>query len=336
MSISVDDNCIVTFKSLLDGSSVSITLYSKLTCLYGEYSGEGKSHFFSVIADGISGAESGEKTIEVTLSKQSWKFSVAYAATLETSLELSDARYVFLIDEASMLAESILAKVNKSKHVFICITRAMPLKSSYPLHGIYSLVRSAVGKDISFDIVQENSIPLLNVINEKFDYVVTESSENHSEYNLLEGYLSNLVSANGRDRIEKVLLKLSKNKPNCKILVIADLGNIGQAYAILVKRCSQNKNIQFYNYLCFEQLLYLSSLVQEIITRTYKLNRFDTISLERYFSEKLERETYKTKLQYKHGKPLLKEYTDKNNYKKLFSSNVSKLLKDYIDLFGNM
>ena len=48
---------------------------------------------------------------------------------------------------------------------------------------------------------------------------------------------------------------MTKTRPNAKILVFMDLGNISTQLRLLTKRCKQNKNISFYNWLAFEKLL---------------------------------------------------------------------------------
>ncbi len=328
-------NITVTFSSLVNGSSVSIVLYSRFTCIYGEESGEGKSHFFSVLEEGL-GNSGLAPSLKVDISNPEFGFTMAYGESdFEHAVMVTKRKNIILVDEASVALGKFQSLVNESQHIFICITRSLPFKMMYPLSGIYTVNRVQNGESYDFSIegLKELSLVSIKSIWSKFDYIVTEASKNHSEHELLSLYFDNVIAANGRDRLQKVLLTLSRSKPNCKILVFADLGNIGPAYAILAKRCKNNPNIKFYNYLCFEQLLYSSDLVRDLNRNSDSINRFMCKSLENYYSKKLEVETYKTELEYRHGKPLKPGYKLPENFLKLYSSKVSKVLKQYIEKY---
>lgn len=316
----------VVFKSIENNSSVSINLHSHYTCLYGEYSGEGKSHFFSSIEQGVN-----TDTIKVEVSDPNIGFTLATAATLEAILG-NESKMVIMIDESSMLKESIIKKVNTSKHIFICITRSMPFKMDYPLQGLYKVSRKVSGDIVSFDIDNLNSLPIAKDFNNRYDDIIVEASEGRSESQLLGVYLDGIKSSGGRDRIEKLLRK-SENK---KVLVFADLGNIGRAYKLLFKRCKENPNIRFYGYQCFEQLLYRSPLVGELPDNTGHISKFDVVSLENYYESLMEERTRGTKLEYKHGKSLKAEFLDKRNFLKVFTSKVGKGIGQYIKIFGSL
>lgn len=315
----------VIFKNKENNSSVSINLYSHYTCLYGEFSGEGKSHFFSSVEQGIN-----TNTIEVEVKDSNIGFTLATAATLEAILG-NRSRMVIMIDESAMLKSSIINKVNKSKHIFICITRSMPFKMDYPLQGLYKVSRKVVKDEVSFDITNVKQLPIAKDFTNKFDEVVVESKYNKSESQLLNVYLDNVKCANGRDRIEKLL----RGKGNKTILVLADLGNIGRAYKLLSKRCKDNPNIVFYGYNCFEQLLYDSPMVKELPELEKQLNPFDIVSLEVFYEKLLAKKTKGTELEYKHGKPLKNSFLQRKNFHKIFKSKVGKGLYNYIMKFHN-
>lgn len=158
-----------------------------------------------------------------------------------------------MVDEALILNDNTIKKANNSKHLIIAITRNMPLKASYPLCGIYFIKRDAKG----WFTIEKDDVLALACNDDKFDIIITESGEQKSENELLSVYIDNLVAAGGRDKIEHVLRNI-----NGKVLVLADLGNIGGAYYILRKRCQQNPDIKFYNYQAFEELLVNSLLVR--------------------------------------------------------------------------
>ena len=315
----------VIFKSKENNSSVSINLYSHYTCLYGEFSGEGKSHFFSSVEQGIN-----TDTVEVEVKDSNIGFTLATAATLEAILG-NKSRMVIMIDESAMLKSSIISKVNKSKHIFICITRSMPLKMDYPLQGIYKLSRDIFKEDIIFDISNVKQLPIAKDFSKKFDEIIVEAKYNKSESQLLNVYLDNVKCASGRDNIEKYL----REKSNKSILVLADLGNIGRAYKLLSKRCKDNPYIVFYGYNCFEQLLYDSPIVKELPELEKQLNPFDTVSLEVFYEKLLAKKTKGTELEYKHGKPLKDIFLQKKNFHKIFKSKVGKGLYNYIMKFHN-
>lgn len=98
----------------------------------GKFSGGGKSEFVALLKDGIS---TGGISVVSRLP-----FAIATAASLEVLLDIP-GHSVIMIDEAGMLRDSLLLKINRSKHIFIVVTRAFPLKLGYPLQGVYKLNR---------------------------------------------------------------------------------------------------------------------------------------------------------------------------------------------------
>ena len=317
-------NCIVTFKS--KESETSITLYSHFTCIYGRESGEGKSYFVDLLKDGI---RTGEISVQVS---ENLPFVVADDLTITGVLE-SKRRLVVLIDELSMLRSSILKRVNESEHLFISVNRAMPLNLEYPLSGIYKLDYNP--DDNTFEFLHMNDLKLLrkNDILSRFDSVITESSMNRSEHELLSVYLDNVIPSSGRDRVQNII-RLQGTK---RLLVLVDLGAVGRAYGILAKRSSKNPNLRFYPYECFEHLLHCSKLVKtnRVVVDENSLSKYSYLSLEQYFEDLLERETAGTCIEYKHGAPLKEGFLDKDNFDLVFKSTVGILLWEYIRRFGN-
>lgn len=313
----------VSFISKINGSKTSIRLYSHYTCIYGAESGEGKSYFISIIEDGLS-----TDTLYVEISDSSLQFAIADAMSLPLAFTNS-SRYVILIDESSMLKDNIVQQVNKSKHLFICVSRSMPFRMDYPLKGMYTLVRTVIDGIEDIDIKSVEALPVETNFSTEKDVILTEAKEGRSENELLSIYLQNVKGAEGRDRLEKCLRGTKDS-----VLVFADLGNIGLAYALLLKRCKQNPNIKFYDYLCFEQLLYESNLVQVLGNKPEIGSVFDSFSIESWYEGLLEEFTKHTILEYKHGKPLSKDFLNKRNFGKIFSSEVGRGIKEYIKHFG--
>lgn len=314
----------VTFKSLINESSLSIDLYSKYTCICGDNSGEGKTHFVSYISDGIE-----TEQIKVSCSN-GYEFTIADASTINV-IARSDVRQIVLIDEISMVRN--IKVLHSSKSLYIGITRASNVNLEYPMQGIYKLIREESDGAVLFDLKHMEKLPLLskdNII--KFDYIITEAISNRSENELLSAQgVNNLIGSGGRDRLERVLRKY-KGK---NVLVLADLASIGPAYSILKKRSLEADGlVLFYPYLCFEQLLCHSPLVRSLVTSlNFSLTKYDFNTLEVYYEKLLEFKTRKTNLQYIHGKPLAKQFLSKNNRKDIFSSKVGNLMLKYLDLY---
>lgn len=289
---------------------VVLELFSHYTCIVGDYSGEGKSEFVAMVEDGISD--------DSVIIEADYPVDIANAGSLEGLLGNPERR-IIIVDELAMLKSSILTKVNKSQHLFIGISRAMPLKLDYPLKGIYQLKRSGTW----FKIIQmEGSLPKFLKCSDCV--TIMEAAENRSEHQLLSKYFSNTVSASGRDNIEKYLRK-SKGR----VQVFADLGAVGRAFFLLRKRCMQNPEICFYDYQSFEHLLSESPLLRDKVTK-FKNSVFDYFSLERYYEDMLEKSTQNDKFPIQHGKPL-PDYVLSASENSLFNSGVGKVLLDYID-----
>lgn len=302
----------IEFKDEKSGQSFDIMLNSHYTCILGKDSGEGKTEFFNEILTGLS-----EGTVKVNSEYPLYCIDIQGMSSPEPILNNPD-RSIYLLDEASVLKGNYIAQMNKSKHLFIMITRTVPLRGNYPLDGIYFLTRhNGWFKSSPAELpLTEGSIYETKI--------VTESQIGRSEHELLSIYYDGLVAAGGRDRIESKLRNTSE-----KTTVFADLGNIGAAYFLLRKRCEQNKQISFYPYKAFEQLLCESSLVRNS-GKVFMESVFDFLSEEKYYEAALKYMTQDTPLEYKHGFPLSNQFLNRENYEKVFNSEVGKLLYDDI------
>lgn len=195
-------------------------------------------------------------------------------------------RSVFIMDEALLANNDFLIKLNMSRHVYIVICRSFPLLGSYPYVGMYTLKRN--NNWFTFDNL--NTLRLYS-INTPVDIIVTEASYEHSENELMQRYFTNILSAGGRDKIDKTIRNLSDKR----ILVLADLANIGCSCRLLSKRCQQNKTLYFYDYQCFEELLFKSKLVNGSDNDFTGLST-ESISLEKYYERALESKNKNTDL----------------------------------------
>ncbi len=291
--------------------TIELELLSKFTCINGRNSGEGKSEFLVELEQGI-------QLGEITCNLGDY-FAIADAGSINALLQLPQ-RTVIMMDETITLQTDILMKMQKSRHVFVCITRAMSLHFDYHLKGIYKVRRT---KDW-FLIDRAQTLPLLNYELDGGETVVTESREARSEHQMLsEIGFAHMIAAGGRDEIEK---KLRNTKEH--ILVFADLCAIGRAYRLLLKRCEENQNIRFYNYDSFEQLLCSSSLFRESAGKS-KWNSFFFLTLERYYEKVLSEITSHTEYKYVHGKPLSKAFSE--HWAELLDSEYGKYLKKFAE-----
>lgn len=262
-----------------------IEIVSKYTCFIGKDSGEGKTELLSLIEDSIQ-----DNSLKI---QSPVPVSVATPATIEALLELS-TRHIFIIDEFSVLRKEILSKIKDSNHLFICITRSLPLHLSYSYYGTYHVTRS----NSFFHVEPANDLTVVSTVPDDIDYVVTEATTGRSEHELLDNYgVSNLKAAGGRDKIHKMITASS----NSKQLILADLANIGKAYSLLRKDC-KNKGVYFYDYDCFEELLNNAPVLQQFNKPKVDPSSYD--SLEKYNSYILTERTKGTQFSYKHGKPL--------------------------------
>lgn len=313
----------VTFRDTENNSYTSLKLYSHYTSIVGKFSGEGKSFFYDYVDKGLS-----DNSVEVVVEgPEHVNFTTATESNIKAIMG-NPNRHVILIDEAAMFKSKLIEEMNNSKHLFICITRAMPFRMDCPLRGLYRLE----DEGDSFDIKRVPQLPLAQDFTNEYT-IVCESQEGKSESQLLSVYLRGITSARGRDNIPARVRVLNGN-----ILVFADLGNIGKLYGLLMKLCSQNPGIRFYDYDCFEQMLLESSLVQSVGNNGgTPYDEYEFLSIERYYEKALEVKTKGTPLEYEHSNPTLKEpYLNKGNFSKVFDSKTAKGIKEYIERFGSI
>lgn len=264
--------------------ATSLDIVSKFTCVVGDNSGEGKSKLLSRIEDGI---QDGSLIINSQCG-----VVVASPANVVDLLEIS-TRKIIILDEFSVLRSIQLEKIKQSDHLFVCITRGLPLHLSYSYDGIYRVFES----NGFLEFVKANTLNISSSIPDD-SLIITEASKGHSEAELLEMYgITNVQNAGGRDRIYKHI----DTKRSTTVLM--DLGNIGQAYSMLVRKSKSSKSLlRFYDYQCFEQLLNDAPCLAN--TNKVILDKFKFDSLEQYYEKLVEVKTSNTNYRYQHGRPL--------------------------------
>lgn len=289
-------SCKITFTDFLEGYSFSLDLVSHYTTIIGFDSGEGKTWLFDSVSRKQAASE-----LEVECD-----YNVIFSTleSLDRDLDLEN-RTVIITDEYTITkSQSIMRKINNCKHLILAITRTSVKRANSPLNGIYKVV---VSDDSVFRIQlinEDGGIPLTrNLFG--VDIILTESSEDKSEHQFLCG-LQNLIgkklciiAANGKDNIARELRKLSIENPNKNILVFMDLGNVSSQIKLLRKRCKDNTNIKFFDYMCFEELLVESSLLEQF-QFVMRQTVFDFLTPERFYEKKLEIMTQNTPYAYKH------------------------------------
>ena len=290
----------------------SIKLYSKFTGVVGINSGEGKTELLAKMEQ-----LSTEGMLSMSASNGS-PVAISSVGNLMLTLQYTE-QSIIIIDEALTLRKDLLLAMVKSNHLFVCICRTLPLRGAYPLCGIYHIERYEDWYQFN-----EASLPLYSGT-ESIDLIITESSKDSSEYELLNVYTDKLNAAAGRDRLYKHI-KLNKDK---NILVLCDLGNIGKAYSILKYLTDEYPNVYFYDYQAFEELLYKSKLVGGDIS-TESIKPTDFLSIEQFYEKVLEQVTSGTVYEYKHKKPLAGPYINKNNMELIFNTNVGRKLYDLL------
>ena len=297
-------------KFIKDDNVTELVLRSHYTCIYGEYSGEGKSEFISAVEEGM--ADGSVKVISEL------PVNIATATSIDGVLGNPELR-IIIIDEIAMLKDEYITKINKSKHLFIGISRGNPLKLDYPLSGIYNVVRDYTNDWFKI-ICCANDLPVLSKCSDCL--IITESVENRSEHELLQQYFKEMKGACGRDKIEKLLRGTTES-----IQVFADLGAIGRAFTLLRKRCIQNPKIRFYPYQAFEQLLVESPLLCDLAD--CKSTVFDYKTFESYYEAVFEYILQKKNINFTHGNQL-PQFILEASPELLFNSEVGRILYDYI------
>ncbi len=192
-------------------------IYSHYTTILGIDSGEGKTWLFDSLAEryneGIVKIEAGYPVI------------FADSVNLLTILKTEDRSIVF-VDEISINKNSqYLGIVNSSKHFIVAITRAMPFRANSPLCGIYRVITVDNGQFRIEKINKYNDLRIADNIG-MADIVVTEASENHSEYSYIMECKKNynlafkVIPAGGKDKIAGILYNFTKSNNHSKILCL--------------------------------------------------------------------------------------------------------------------
>lgn len=308
------DSFKISFNQLENNKTASINVYSKFTCIIGNDSGEGKTEFYSLLEEGFSdGSTSIDAPLPVVLVNEG-----AFDGIIANK-----EPYICIIDEGGMFLDRRIRSMNKSPHYFIIISRGITSNISYPYCGIYEIARDGDW----FNIQHTSRLNVVKELHFKYRTILTESAPNRSEHELLSVYLDNVQACSGRDRIYKRIRNAGDST-----LIIADLGDIGPAFSILSTMCKEY-DIELYDYQCFEQLLYESQLVQQLQPLMDSEESFSSsyISVEKFYEKLLEERTKSTYLEYKHKMPLSKEFLNKENLYKVFSSTVGEGLLNYIN-----
>lgn len=293
--------CRVTFTDFLDDYSFSMTLFSHYTTVIGFDSGEGKTWMF----DSVSRKQAaGELRIEC-------EYDVIFSTleSLERDLDLEE-RTVIITDEYTISKSvSIMRKINNCRHLIIAITRTSLMRADSPLNGIYKIVPKADSVFDAVSVYEDNPLNLTRNLS-GIEIIVTEAAFEKSEHQFISslckitGKKLQIMAAGGKDNISKKLRQLSAEYPDKGILVLMDLGNVSSQFKILKKRCSENHQIKFFDYICFEELLTEGSLFQPYCG-LFQGDVFDFLTPERYYEKKLETITLGTPFAYKHKSAVL-------------------------------
>lgn len=298
------DYVTVDFKSKY--GEFSIKLYGRFTCIIGLESGEGKSKLLDDLLN--------KQHIKETSITNDRNLPYEILGNTPNDVRSYAKNTILIMDEVSTSEGAKVLDMCKVDMYFIMICRSMPIKNTYPICGIYHL--SMVGE---WYAVEPHKLKLYPE-NLPIDSIVTEAEDYHSEHELVSKYFPNVISAHGRDKVTKGIRKAWGN-----ILVFADLCNIGKAYQYWLAIQERQHNVYFYDYQSFEQLLYVSPLVQQRCGEIY-LSSFSCNTLETYYNMLLEQVTNGTELEYHHGEHLAEPYLDKANFNKIFDSEVGRAL----------
>lgn len=319
-------------------------LYSHYTLIEGIDSGEGKSWCYDTLrADFSDGLLSIECAYPVVFADE---------LSLTEVLDRKELAVIF-VDEIVANKNSFRHLIDETKHLILAITRDSYFVSVAPLHGIYQVFSEEdrfVVRPFNFD----QKLPMCASI-DSADIIVTEASAEKSENALLSEVLKRcgvsleIVSAGGKDKIASKLLHLTRTRPDANIVVFMDLGNVSSQLRLLVKRCAQNKNISFYEWDAFEELLCQSNFVMNNSVRQVDYSPFSFLSLERYYERVLQELTKGMPFAYKHKTPIVNHcYFEEcfecnecdiecdNKLKAVFDSKVGRVLLEYLSKIGRL
>ena len=98
--------------------------------------------------------------------------------------------------------------------------------------------------------------------NYKYDVILTESRDGRGENELIKNWRSGLeiIGAKGNSLLAKRIEIILSRRSGCRMLVLADLFNVGQQFASLADLQKRYPDrIRFYDYGCFEEMLFNSN-----------------------------------------------------------------------------
>lgn len=280
----------IKFIQVSSGKILEFDLISHYTSILGMKSAEGKTWFYNYVRSEIT---NGSVIVESELP-----YVFADTLNIDRILETNE-RSIILIDELTLNKTSnMINAYNLSNHLIVSISRTLPFNVTSPLQGLYTVKEKA-----GWFICDRLNDLKLATSNYKYDIIITEARDGRSENELLKQWRPDLtiISANGNIKIPMTINKVSKIFPNKNILVLMDLFNIGQQYQVLVHVQRNNPNVKFYNYGCFEEMIFKSKFISGTGSYVDALN-FST--LEKYYENILEEFTDGTPYQYVHKKPL--------------------------------
>ncbi len=290
----------IKFIQVSSGRDLEFDLISHYTSILGMKSAEGKTWFYNYVRSEIT---NGSVKVESDLP-----YVFADTLNIDRVLETNE-RSIILVDELTLNKTSNMVNAyNLSNHLIVSISRTLPFNVTSPLQGLYTVKEKAGW----FVCSRLNDLELARP-DYKYDVVITEACDERSENELLKQWRPDLtiISANGNIKIPGTINKVSKMFPNKNILVLMDLFNIGQQYQVLVHVQRNSPNVKFYNYGCFEEMLFKSKFIGGNSSCEGAL---DFSTLEKYYENALEEFTNGTPYQYVHKKPLsgcyLSEYSD--------------------------
>lgn len=308
----------IKFTQNSSGKSLEIKLISHYTSVLGIRSGEGKTWFYNYIRDELV---NGGVTIDAELP-------YIFSDTLSIERDLkAEERSIILIDELTLNRTSnLINKYNFSKHLIVSISRTLPFNVNSPIQGLYTIKAS----DGWFTCENLNDLKYADK-NYLFDIVVTEACDNRSENELLKKWRPDItvIPANGNINVAAVTDCAAKKFPDRNILVLMDMFNIGQQYKTLISMQSRNRNVRFYDYGSFEQMLFNSEFLHGSTSR----DPLEFPTLERYYESALQEYTYGTPYAYTHGHALSNCYLTECSDD---CAGCSKLCADkFVKIVGN-
>lgn len=280
----------IKFIQTSSGKKLEMDLISHYTSVLGMKSAEGKTWFYNYVRSEITNGS--------VIVKSELPYVFADTLNIDRILE-TDERSIILVDELTLNRTSNMFNTyNSTKHLIVSISRTLPFNLTSPLQGLYTIKE----KDGWFTCDKLNELKLA-CADYKYDIVITEACAGRSENELLKQWRPDLIiiPANGNIKIPMTINKISKQFSEKNILVLLDLFNVGQQYQALVHVQKNNPNVRFYNYGCFEEMLFKSNFIDGTVENTHFL---DFPTLEQYYENILEKFTRNKPYQYIHRKPL--------------------------------